>query len=154
MEIFLGGIYHIKDDFYKLVNDKYLMLNHDGGHSRPNYFVIKEEEFYWAIPISSRVEKYKRIMATKKKSICESIIFAKINMNENAILLQNAFPIIPKYIKNMHLYNGKCVIINGKIKDKILKNFKKMLHLKENGINLFYPDVDKIKHILSNELVH
>ena len=154
MEIRLGYLYHIKDEFFDLVGDKHLMLNHENGHSRPNYFILKENNYYWAIPLSSKVEKYKKILLRGEKMLCTTIIITKAGTYDNAILLQNAFPIIEKYIKSVHMYDGKKISLSVNVEKEILKNFKKMLSLKKNGINLFYLDVDRIKNILSKELVH
>nr|MBP3258916.1 hypothetical protein [Bacilli bacterium] len=154
MVIILGCLYHIKDEFFNLVNDKYLMLNHEDGHSRPNYFILKEEKFYWAIPLSSKAEKYKNILLKRGKKFCKTIIITKVGTFNNAILLQNAFPVTEGYVKSVHIYSGKQLILDKSVEDEILKNFKKMLSLKKNGINLFYPNVDRIKMILEKELVH
>lgn len=37
------------------------MINHENGHSRPTYFSIKEKDILWFIPLSSKIEKYKKI---------------------------------------------------------------------------------------------
>lgn len=154
MEIKVGYLYHIKDEFFDLINDKYLMLNHENGHSRPNYFVLKEDNYYWAIPLSSRIEKYKNISNKKNQKLCTTIMFCNINNHESTLLLQNAFPITKEYIKNIHSFDNKISLINKTTEKEILKNFKKMLILKDKGINLFYPDVDRIKSILNKKLVH
>lgn len=49
MEIQQGYSYHIKDEFFDLVQDK------------------KNPKTYWMIPISSHAEKYKGIIEKKKK---------------------------------------------------------------------------------------
>lgn len=68
---------------------------------------------------------------------------------KHAILLQNAFPILEKYIDHVHTINGVSIKVVDSIKDEILINFKKMLKL--NGVNLFFTDIDKIKAILLEE---
>ena len=60
LEIKTGYIYHIKDDFFDIVNDENLMTNHERGKKRPTYFTIKEKNILWFIPISSKTEKYKK----------------------------------------------------------------------------------------------
>ena len=67
------------------------------------------------------------------------------------VLLQNAFSILEKYIDHVHTINGVPIKVVDSIKDEILINFKKMLKLKLNGINLFFTDIDKIKAILLEE---
>ena len=65
MEIKRGYIYHIKDSYFEKVNDLSLMANHEAGHSRPTYFTIKDKDILWFIPLSSKVEKYQKIVNKK-----------------------------------------------------------------------------------------
>ncbi len=65
MKLQTGCIYHIKDDFFDFVKDKKLMINHENGHSRPTYFVIKNDGVLWFIPLSSKVDKYQKIIEKK-----------------------------------------------------------------------------------------
>ena len=69
MKVQTGYLYHIKDDFFNKVNDENLMSNHELGRKRPSYFVIKDKEILWFIPLSSKVEKYQRIIDKKIKSL-------------------------------------------------------------------------------------
>lgn len=65
MKIRTGYLYHIKDEYFDIVNDDSLMQNHERGKKRPTYFTIKDKDILWFIPISSKVEKYKRIIDKK-----------------------------------------------------------------------------------------
>ena len=65
MKIQTGYIYHIKDSFFKKVNSKGLMINHENGHARPTYFTIRDNNILWFIPLSSKIEKYKNIINKK-----------------------------------------------------------------------------------------
>ena len=76
----------------------------------------------------------------------------KIADKESIILLQNAFPTLEKYIDHPHTKNGVPVVVSDYLKDEILKNFKTLLVMKKKGINLFFPDIDKIKEIMLEEL--
>ena len=60
MKVQTGYLYHIKDEFFDVVNDGSLMANHENGKSRPTYFTIKDNDILWFISISSKVEKYKK----------------------------------------------------------------------------------------------
>ena len=72
--------------------------------------------------------------------------------NECAILIQNAFPTLEKYIDHIHVVDGKPVKVIDSICDEILENFKYLLKLKKKGINLFFSDIDKIKQQMEEEL--
>ena len=68
MKIETGYLYHIKDEFFDVVNDENLMANHERGKKRPTYFTIKDDNILWFIPLSSKVEKYKKIVDKKLKN--------------------------------------------------------------------------------------
>ena len=44
MEIKTGYLYHIKNEYFDVVNDENLMQNHEKGKKRPTYFTIKDKE--------------------------------------------------------------------------------------------------------------
>ncbi len=129
------------------------MQNYERGHKRPTYFTIKEKDILWFIPLSSKVDKYKKIIFNKiqKYGFCNTILIREIMGKESIILLQNAFPTLEKYIDHVHTINGNPVKVIESVKQEIVSNFEKMLKLKEKGVNLFFPDIDKIKKIMMEE---
>lgn len=153
MKIETGYIYHIKDEFFDRINDKGLMINHENGHNRPTYFTIKEEKILWFIPLSSKVAKYQPIVdkKIKKYGSCKSIMIKEIAGQTSVILLQNAFPTLEKYIDHPHIVNGKQLKVIESIKEEIIDNFKYLLALKQQGRNLFFTDIDKIKEQMLEE---
>ena len=154
MKVQTGYIYHIKDDFFKKVNDKGLMSNHENSHARPTYFTIKDKDILWFIPLSSKTQKYQKIIDKKVKKYgnCRTIMIRKIANKDSAILLQNAFPVLEKYIDHPHILNGKPLKVVDVLKEEILDNFKYMIVSKKAGLNLFFTDIDKIKEIMLEEL--
>lgn len=88
MEIRQGYSYHIKDEFFDLVQDKYLMSNKEQGNYRPHYYAIRDKKnpkIYWMIPISSQADKYKEIIEKKKKRYgkCNTIVIGLFAGKEN-----------------------------------------------------------------------
>lgn len=154
MKVQTGYIYHIKDKFFDVVNDEGLMINHENGKTRPTYFTIRDNDILWFIPLSSKVQKYQPIIykKIKKYGSCKSILIGQIANRKSAILLQNAFPTLEKYIDHVHTINGAPVRVADNLKDKILKNFNSMLAMKKEGINLFFADIDTLKQKMLNEL--
>lgn len=154
MKIQTGFLYHIKDEFFDIVDDENLMTNHERGKKRPTYFTIKDKEFLWFIPLSSKVEKYKNIIdrKIKKYGYCNTIMIEKIFNKDTVILLQNAFPTLEKYIDHIHTIDNKPAKVPEKLEKIILENFEKLLILKSKGIDLFFTDIDKIKNLMLNEL--
>ena len=154
MEIKTGYIYHIKDDFFDKINDKGLMINHENGKARPTYFTIKDGDILWFIPLSSKVSKYEPIIEKKIKKYgsCKSIMICEIANKQSVILIQNAFPTLEKYIDYPHIVDGKPLKVIDTGKNKIVYNFNSLLAMKNQGINLFFTDIDTIKEKMINEL--
>mgnify|MGYP004460171439 FL=1 len=154
MKIQTGYLYHIKDDFFEKINKKGLMINHENGHSRPSYLAIKDGEILWFIPLSTKIDKYKRIInqKVKKYKSCKTILIKKIAGREQAILIQNTFPTIERYIKSNHIIDGKMIKISSNIEREIISDLKYLFSLKENGLNLFFTDIDYIKQLMLEEL--
>ena len=154
MKIRTGYLYHIKDEYFDIVNDDSLMQNHERGKKRPTYFTIKDKDILCFIPISSKVEKYKRIIDKKieRYGFCNTIIIRKIAEEDAVILLQNAFPTLEKYIDHVHTKDGIPLKIPTDLQDEIKSLFKNMLGLKKRGTNLFFTDIDKLKEKMLEEI--
>ena len=155
MQIKTGYLYHINDKFFDIVNDENLMTNHERGKKRPTYFTIKDKNILWFIPLSSKVEKYQKIVDKKieKFGFCNTILIVEMFNKKHAILLQNAFPTLEKYIDHVHTVDGKPAKVPEVVEKIIFKSFKDLIKLKNRGINLFFADVDKIKKQMEDELV-
>lgn len=154
MQIETGYLYHIKDEFFDKINEKGLMINHENGHSRPSYLAIKDKDILWFIPLSSKVEKYQKIIKNKikKYGTCKTILIKRIAEREQVILIQNAFPTIPKYVKSKHSIDGRYIRISKYIEKEIIDDFQYMLSLKKDGLDLFFTDIDTIKEKMLEEL--
>ncbi len=154
MKIKMGCLYHIKDEYFDVVNDDSLMQNHERGKKRPTYFTIKDKDILWFIPISSKVDKYRKIIDKKieKYGFCNTIIIRKIANEDAAILLQNAFPTLEKYIDHIHTVDGKPLMVSTDLKNEIRDLFKNMLGLKKMGTNLFFTDIDSLKQKMLDEI--
>ena len=154
MKVQTGYLYHIKDEFFDIVDDDNLMTNHERGKKRPTYFTIKDNDILWFIPLSSKVSKYKKIVDKKieKHGFCNTILIEKIYDKDAVILFQNAFPTLEKYIDHVHTINNEPAKVPEKLSNIILQNFKSLMKLKSKGINLFFTDIDKIKKQMLEEV--
>ena len=157
MEIVTGKSYHISDDFFVKVSDPMLMTNKEDGKYRPHFFFFKDAKtdgIYWAIPQSSRTLKYKEIVKKKiaKYGKCNTIIIGEFGGKENAFLIQNMFPITEKYVDHEHTIGGKSVKIHSSLSESIISNAKEVLALHRRGVNLIFPDVDRIYDLMADEL--
>lgn len=151
-----GYVYHIKNEYFEFVKDEKLMTNYEGDSTRPNYFCIKinDENAMWFVPMSSKVEKYKKIIQNKMKKYkkCDTIVIGNYRGREHAFLIQNMFPITEKYIDHIDTIEGKALKVPSETRRDIERKVEKVLLLKEKGINLIFPNVDKITEKLLKEL--
>lgn len=157
MEIKQGYAYHIKDEFFDMIQDKYLMGNKENGNYRPHFLAIqdnKNEKMYWMVPISSQVGKYKGIIEKKIKRYgkCNTIIIGKFAGKDNAFLIQNAFPIIKKYLDHVHMIENKPVAIHSKLNRKLTVSLREVLAMHKRGIRLIFPDIEYIQRKMEEEL--
>ena len=88
----------------------------------------------------------------KKYWTCKTILIKKIAGREQAILIQNAFPTLEKYIQSRHTIDGKFIKISSAVEKEIIDDFEYMLSLKSSGLNLFFTDIDYIKNLMIEEL--
>lgn len=157
MEVQQGYSYHIKDAFFDMVQDKYLMSNKENGNYRPHFYAIqdkKNQALYWMIPISSQVDKYKSIIEKKKRKYgkCNTIVIGKFAGKENAFLIQNTFPVIAKFLDHIYTIENKPVTVHKELNRVLVENLREVLALYNRGINLIYTDVAKIKAAMEQEL--
>lgn len=149
--------YHIKDDFFSLVQDDNLMANKEGKNYRPHFFFFADrqtEGIYWAIPQSTRVEKYQTLIEQKIKKYgkCNTIVIGNFGGRDNAFLIQNMFPIIEKYVDHEHLIDGLSVDIHNTLSETIISNARQVLSLYKKGHKLIFPDIDRIYNTMKEEL--
>ena len=158
LKIQQGFSYHIKDDFFEVVKDKYLMSNKEDGNYRPHFYAVqdkKNSDLYWMIPISSQAEKYKGFMEKKKQKYgkCNTIVIGKFAGKENAFLIQNAFPIIEKYLDHVHTIQGQPIGVHKELNKVLIKNLQDVLAMYESGVKMFFTDVQKIRRIMEQEIL-
>lgn len=156
MEVKEGYVYHIKDEYFEIVNDKTLMRNHENGKARPTYFCIrdKDTDILWFIPMSSQVEKYKKLRNEKIKKYgnCDSILIKEFLGKESVFLLQNMFPTIEKYVDHIHIVNGVESRVISRIEKELEVSFNKLMNLIKHGKKVIFTDVDNDLKIMSEEL--
>ena len=126
------------------------------GKARPTYFCIKNENtnILWFIPMSSKVEKYKKIrdLKIKKYGSCDTILIRKFLGKESVFLLQNMFPTIEKYVDHSHIVNGEETKVINQIAIDIEKVFNRIMRLVELGKKVIFTDVENDIRIMLDEL--
>lgn len=161
MFIDTGMFYFISDQYYVDFPDPYLMQNHEEengkAHNRPCFYAIKDTEtqLLWMVPISSQIDKYKKIAANKVEKFgrCDTIVFCDVAGIERAFLLQNMFPVSEKYISNIYLNvrTRKPVRLTFENQSTILRAFRKVYARMRRGMKLVFPDVLAIEAKLKED---
>lgn len=157
MEIKQGYSYHIKDEFFDMVQDKYLMGNKENENYRPHFLAIqdyKNKKLYWMIPISSQVKKYKKIIDNKIRRYgkCNTIIIGKFAGKDNVFLIQNSFPIIERYLDHVHTIENEPVTVHSKLNRELTVSLRKVLAMYKHGIRLIFTDIESIQEKMEKEL--
>lgn len=104
--------------------------------------------------MSTQVDKYRKIeqKAIDKYGESNGIYIDKFDGKPNAFLIQNMFPITEKYISHIHTRNNNPVPVNIKITKEVKKRVNKALALLNKGIKIIFPDVNKIKRLMLDEI--
>ena len=156
MQINVGCFYFIKDAFFDVIEDKELMQNKENGNKRPCYFCFRSKEnneIIWFIPVSTKVDKYKKIYNKKiemqkklgKKLSVDTIVFGYVSNTYSTFLIQNMFPVTEKYIESQYIKNNVAIRLSNKLQKEIIYKANKVLGLYKHGMkNIIFPDIDKI----------
>ena len=98
------------------------------------------------IPISSQVEKYKKIIEKKiqKYRKCNTIIIGQFAGKENAFLIQNAFPVRKEYLDHVHTIENIPVKVHKKLDRELTVCLKEVLAMRKRGVSLIFPNIDAI----------
>ena len=141
------SLYFLTDEYFNEFPDNKLMGNKEGNHGRPCFMVLNDEEsgIKWAIPVSSKVQKYHSIVDARKK--CDTIVFGYVKGHENAFLIQNMCPVTDAYIGDTYMdkASNKPVKLSENLQKTLAKKASKVLSLHNRGVKLIFPDVDTIK---------
>ncbi len=132
------------------MNDPYLKGNKEAN--RPHYYCFKEEEtgLFWMIPLSSRIDKYKKIMNKRleNRKHCDIIHIMKLdNGKESVFLIQDMFPITEEYIEREYtIAHNHLKVTSEHPAIEIEKKAKKVMYMLKKGIKFTptQPDIIKI----------
>ena len=109
------------------------------------------------IPLSSRTDKYKNIIASKNNAHkpCDGLYICKLpSGTESAFLIQDIFPVTEKYVEREYTLGSQHLILpyNNDI-SAIEKKAKKVIRLLKKGIKMTptSPDIMKILKILADD---
>ena len=141
------GFYIIKDKFFTDTPNPYLKGNKAGN--RPHYYCFEDSDtgIFWIIPLSSRIDKYKKIVENKEKARkpCDIIHIVKLDdSRESAFLIQDMFPITDEYIEREYTISGNQLLLTSNhVAKEIEQKAKKVMSMLKRGIKFTptQPDV-------------
>ena len=145
-----SGFYIVKNEFFADMDEPYLKGNKD--ENRPHYYCFKDQMdgIYWLIPLSSRVDKYRKIINQKRQAgkPCDILHIVKLdNGRESVFLIQDMFPITEDYIDREYTVAGNQLFLTSEhvIKD-VNRKARKVMSMLKRGIRFTptQPDINTI----------
>ena len=154
-----GYFYFLSDKYCEQFADCEIMGNKEsdqnGEHGRPCFYCYEYYGFYWFIPISSRITKYKSIYSQKilRYPNYDGIRFGYVNGKESAFLIQNMCPATLKYIdKQYFIERGTVPVkVNDDLSKELNKLAEKVIKLNKKGIKITITNINEIIKRLNEE---
>lgn len=160
-----GYFYFLTNQYGITFHDYGVIPNKDpdetSSHGRPYFYAVKDAanpNIMWMIPVSSKIEKYKKIYEEKKKKYkikeYDGIVFGELQGHQRAFLIQNICPVIIKYIDSQYIdtKTQKPIVISDNTSKKIVARSQKLIELSKKGIRCTMTDVPHILECLYEEL--
>lgn len=156
-EIRENRLYFIKDEFFDIIDEKYLKQNKENT-KRPHFCLMRDSQtnLLWMIPCSRNLDKFKTIIQNKESRHKKhnQIQIIKVNGIEEVFLYQDMFPIIAFYIEKEYKNSTGIFEIKNEEKIKQIKeNGIKIIKLLESGTKFMItsPDIKKIEKKMLEE---
>ena len=134
------GIYKIKEKYFIDFPDPFLKKG--AGENRPCYYCLTDLNtgLHWMIPLSWKVDKYKKIIENRIKmnKPCDILHVAKLdNGKESVFSIQDMFPITEEYILSEYLISNNILrITSDTLANIIAQKAKTIMRLIRKGIKL------------------
>ena len=119
-----SGFYIIKEQFFEDMNEPYLKGNKK--ENRPHYYCFEDENtgIYWMIPLSSKIEKYRKIMEKReaKGKTCDILHILRLDdKRESVFLIQDMFPITEQYIEREYKIANNHLMLTSEQNVKVIE---------------------------------
>ena len=148
VQMIKSGFYVIKESFFVDMDDPYLKGNKEGN--RPHYYCFEDAcaGIYWMIPMSSRIDKYKKIIDKKamEGKPCDILHIVKLpNGRETTFLIQDMFPITEEYIEREYRIAGNhMMIISEHVIKAVEQKARKVVAMLKRGVKFTPTQADVI----------
>ena len=145
--LFCVYFYIIKDRFFEDMPDPYLKGNKAGN--RPHYYCFEDNAtgIYWMIPLSGRIDKFRKIIEKKEHvgKSCDILHIVKLDdSRESVFLIQDMFPITEEYIEREYTIAGNHLMLTSEHTAKVIEQkARKVLGMLKRGVKFMptQPDV-------------
>ena len=152
MKIKEGFVYHIRDEYFDLVQGCDIKNKANNGKTYPAYCCHKDSSrnIFWMIPMSTNIKKFEGIAEKEmnKYGHCYSVVIGMYDKKDAAFLIQDMFPITKKYILHEHTRKGKIISVNHSLKAEIRHNFDKIMELRNRDVKSTLTDIDYIMQLI------
>jgi hypothetical protein len=103
--------------------------------------------------MSSQVDKYREFVQNdiNRYGKCLKIVIGEYAGVGAVFLLQNMFPILPKYIDHIHLIKQNPVPVNTRLQTIVNRNFREVLRLHSRGVKIVFPDISRLEKLMLDE---
>ena len=148
-------IYFGKSEFYDVIRKIGGQWN--DSKERPIVCLIKlseNDDIYWAIPISSKVEKYEKILNKKllKYKTYDGLEFGYVKGRKAAFLLQNICPVKEEHIVEKYIdeITQEPIKIPNDVRRKLNAKGRKLINKFYNGEKSTLTDLDYIFSVINS----
>lgn len=122
---------------------------------KTGFYIIKDKFFeesttgiYWMIPLSSKVDKFKKIIEKKEKAgkPCDILHIVKLDDDrESVFLIQDMFPITENYIEREYTIAGNHLILTSEhVAREIERKARKVVGMLKRGVKFMPTQADVI----------
>lgn len=158
----IGRLYFIEESYFKRFADENLLVNHvndnDSGY-RP-YLIVSQDRnndsVYWAVPISSKIEKYQALYDSKvaKSGRCDTIVVDRFHGKDAAFVIQNICPMTEGYIKNQWTKkDGSPLVPQAKVARRVAEAADRVIKkVFQNDAIITYPNIKEMYRELNAEI--
>ena len=108
--------------------------------NRPHYYCFEDNTtgIYWMIPLSSRIDKFRKIIEKKEQAgkPCDILHIVKLDdSRESVFLIQDMFPITEEYIEREYTIAGNHLMLTSEHTAKVIEQkARKVLGMLKRGV--------------------
>ena len=134
----------------KEINEGRFIMN----KGRPYVVVFNSpnDDFIWVAPLTSNEQKYRSYIKLEEEKYhnAKSYIITSCGDKNSAISLSNAFPVLPKYIKEPCIQNKQKLFVSKSVLEKSQDLLTEKINMSNKGVKAFWSDVKKIRKAFLN----